>query len=224
MGPRGAFVADNLFREINEEMRRDRFLALWQKYGRFLIGGVIALVVGVAGNVGWAEYSRQQALEVGARYHAAANLLQQGNEDIARAAFATLGQDSNGGYAILARLHEAALVSAKRDTEGAILLYREIAEDADVPVAFRDLAHIMGALRRIDRADPEKLVAELAPLRAMDSPWRHSALEITALVAIRTGERTKAREIYASLAEDITAPESLRQRAGEMVTALGENL
>ena len=215
-------MTDNLFREINEEMRQDRFRALWQKYGRFLIGGTIALVVAVAGNVGWSEYSRQQALESGAQYQVAASLLEQGNEEVARAAFASLGQDSTEGYAILARLHEAALVSAKRDAEGAILLYREIAEDADVPMAFRDLAHVLGALRRIDREDPEKLVAELAPLSAVDSPWRHSTLEITALVAIRMGERAKARKIYESLAGDDTAPESLRQRAGEMVTALGE--
>ncbi len=213
---------DNVFREIDEELRRDRLLALWRKYGRLAIGGALAVVVVVAAQVGWEEYSRQQTLAVGVQYHTATELLGQGNEDTARAAFAMIGKEGGEGYASLARFHEAALVSAKGDTEGAIQIYREIAEDGDTPVTLRNLARILGAYRRIDREDPDTLVSELEPLAAAESPWRHSALEITALVAIRSGERAKAREIYTGLAADPDAPEMLRQRAEEMSTALGE--
>jgi len=215
-------VNDNVFREIDEELRRDRLLALWRKYGRLAIGGALAVVVVVAAQVGWEEYSRQQTLAVGVQYHTATELLGQGNEDTARAAFAMIGKEGGEGYASLARFHEAALVSAKGDTEGAIQIYREIAEDGDTPVTLRNLARILGAYRRIDREDPDTLVSELEPLAAAESPWRHSALEITALVAIRSGERAKAREIYTGLAADPDAPEMLRQRAEEMSTALGE--
>lgn len=213
---------DNVFREIDEELRRDRLLALWKQYGRFAIGGVVALVAIVAMKVGWGEYSQHQALKAGMRYHAATELLRQGNEEAARAAFAFLAEDGGEGYAVLARLHEAALASSGGDIAGAIRLYGEIADDDDVPAAFRDLARILGAFRRVDREDPETLVEELAPLTAAENPWRHSALEITALVAIRTGETAKAREIYENLAADPKAPEMLGQRAKEMATALGE--
>ena len=125
---------DNVFREIDEELRRDRLLALWRKYGRLAIGGALAVVVVVAAQVGWEEYSRQQTLAVGVQYHTATELLGQGNEDTARPAFAMIGKEGGEGYASLARFHEAALVSAKGDTEGAIQIYREIAEDGDTPV------------------------------------------------------------------------------------------
>ena len=213
---------DVVFREIDEELRRDRLLALWQRYGRLIIGSAIAVVLVVAARAGWGEYSRQQILETSIRYHTATELLRQGNEDTAQAAFAMIAEEGDEGYASLARLHEAALVSAKGDTEGAIRIYREIAEDGGTPATLRDLARILGAYRRIDREDPKTLLSELEPLAAAESPWRHSALEITALVAIRSGERARAREIYIGLAADPDVPERLRQRAEEMSTALGE--
>lgn len=213
---------DNVFREIDEELRRDRLLALWRKYGRFAIGGALAVVIIVAAKGGWEKYSRQQTLATGVQYHTATELLGQGNEDTARAAFAMIAKEGSEGYASLARFHEAALVSAKGDTEGAIQIYREITEDGGAPVTLRNLARILGAYRRIDREDPDTLLSELEPLTAAGSSWRHSALEITALVAIRSGERAKAREIYTRLAADPDAPEMLRQRAEEMSTALGE--
>lgn len=213
---------DTIFREINEELRRDRLLALWRKYGRLVIGGAVALVLVVAGKTGWDEYNRRQALADGLRYHVATELLRQGNEDAARAAFAALAEDGRGGYVTLARLHEAAIVSAQGDTEGAIRIYQAIAGDNSVPDSLRSLARILSAFRRIDREDPETLIGELAPLTGMENPWRHSALEITALVAIRAGEIGKAREIYTKLATDPEAPRMLRQRAEQMATALSE--
>lgn len=213
---------DNVFREIDEELRRDRLLALWRRYGRFVVGGVVALVAVVAASIGWEGYSRQQALETGAHYYAAVELLRQGNEDAARAAFADLAEDGEEGYAAMAHLHQAALLSAKGDVDGAIHHYREISKDSDVPPAFRGLAQILGALRRIDREDPETLTAELEPLTEMGNPWRHSALEITALVAMRVGERNKALAIYTSLAADPGTPKKMRQRAVEMGALLGE--
>jgi hypothetical protein len=58
-------------------------------------------------------------------------------------------------------------------------------------------------------------------LTAGNSPWRHSALELTALLAQRSGDAAKAREIYTSLADDPTTPRQLRGRAAEMVAVLG---
>ena len=213
---------DSVFREIDEELRRDRLLALWRKYGRFVIVSAVAVVAIVSMKVGWSEYTHRQALETSAEYYAANELLQQGNEDAARAAFGRIAEEGSEGYAALARLHEAARISSKGDIEGAIRIYDEIAEDGGAPRTLRNLALILSAYRRIDREDPETLLSEVEPLTAEDSPWRHSALEITALIALRSGERPKAREIYTKLAADPDAPQMLRQRAQDMTTALGE--
>ena len=48
-GPAGACVSD-IFREIDEELRRDNLLKLWSRYGRYVIA-VAALALVIAGGV-----------------------------------------------------------------------------------------------------------------------------------------------------------------------------
>ena len=40
---------DNIFDEITADLRRDRMADAWAKYGRYVIGGAVALVLLVAG-------------------------------------------------------------------------------------------------------------------------------------------------------------------------------
>jgi len=39
----------DVFREVDEELRRDRLMALWKRFGPYLIGAAVALVLVVAG-------------------------------------------------------------------------------------------------------------------------------------------------------------------------------
>ncbi len=52
------------------------------------------------------------------------------------------------------------------------------------------------------------------------NPWRPTALELTALARLKSGDKGGALDIYKGLADDLTAPPSLRARAAEMAAAL----
>ncbi|MCI0431731.1 MAG: hypothetical protein L0210_14465 [Rhodospirillales bacterium] len=54
----------------------------------------------------------------------------------------------------------------------------------------------------------------------MDSPWRFSALELTALAELHAGNTARARTLLLSLADDAAAPSGLRGRAAELVATL----
>ena len=49
----------DIFQEIDEELRRDRWEILWQKYGKYLVGCAVAIVAGTAAWVGWQNYQLQ---------------------------------------------------------------------------------------------------------------------------------------------------------------------
>jgi hypothetical protein len=38
----------DFFREVDEEVRRDRILVFWQKYQSWVIGAVVLIIVGTA--------------------------------------------------------------------------------------------------------------------------------------------------------------------------------
>ena len=99
----------DIFREIDEELRRDNIAKLWERYGAYLIGFAVVVVLITAGIVGWREYRSRQLQAEGTRYAAAVDLARKGEDDKAVQAFATVARDASGGHSLLARFEEAAL-------------------------------------------------------------------------------------------------------------------
>src|SRR5690606_13983382 len=50
---RQAMSQDNIFREIDEELRSDRMRSLWRRFAPYVIGAAVGVVVLVAANEGW---------------------------------------------------------------------------------------------------------------------------------------------------------------------------
>ena len=213
---------DGLFREIDEELRQEHYAKLWKKYGTYVLGAALALVVGVAGFQGWRNYDVSTRTAEGMRFAEAQRLMRGDQNEAAARALGSLAADANAGYALLARFQEAALLSSQGDRTGAIAAYRELAGDTGIDALYRDLALVLGALHEIDTADPAALSQRIAPLTADDNPWRYSAREIIAVLARRGGDASKARELYSGLANDVAAPSGIRARAQEMLAILGK--
>jgi hypothetical protein len=210
----------DIFREIDEELRRENFAKLWERYGQYVVGLAVAIVLITAGTVGWREYQARVQRAESIRYAAAVELAQK--NELARAAddFAALARSAGGGQATLSRLQEAALRSRAGDEAAAIAAYKAVAQDGSVDTIYRDLATLLAALHEMQSGDPKAIIAEVAGLTSPGNAWRPSALEITALAHLHAGERNEARDIYKGLADDLTAPQGLRARAAEMTAAL----
>lgn len=211
----------DLFQEIDEDLRRDRLNELWKRYGNYVAAAAALIVLGTAGVVGWREYRDRQNLAQADRFLKAMEQAESGDADAAKAAFGQLARDGGAGYATLARLQQAALLAKAGDGPGAAKLYEEIAADGRAEQALRDVAVLLLAQHTIDSADPAQLGQRLQPLVADKSPWRHTAMELQALLAKRAGDTARAKEIYTRLADDLSAPQGLRARATEMLAILG---
>ena len=213
---------DEFIREVREDVRRDRALELWRKYGKYAIGLVLAAIIAAAAVVGWRDYQQAQRAKHGMIYAEALDLVREGQTGAAIAAFNNLAVDAGRGYAELARLQQAALLARDGNGAGAAAIYEQLASDTGADRMFRDLALILLALTTADTADPAELGRRLEPLTAKDNPWRFSALEVTALLAQNSGDTARAEEIFKSLADDVTAPRQVRARASAMLASLGE--
>ena len=211
----------DIFTEVDEEVRRDQAFKYWQRYGKFVVAGAVAIVVATGGYVAWRDWDRKEAAAGGARFIAATDLAAQGQAAPAATAFADIVKDGRAGYAALARLRAAALKSEAGDAAGAAEMYRAIAADSGVERDLRDAATILGALQVAGTADPADLEKQLAPLTTPRHAWRHAAWEILAVAAARSGDSGKARELYTKIADDADAPAGMRARAAEMLAVLG---
>jgi len=210
----------DIFREIEEDLQRDRYKKLWEKYGNLVIAAAVVLVLGTAGWQVWKANKIKRDEAFGARYAEAAKLAEDGKTDQAEQDFAKLATDAGHGYAALSRLQEASLLAKAGKRDEAIAVYDKLAADSSVDRTYRDLAAYLAVLHNVDTGDPAVLAKQLEPLTAASSPWRHSALELSALLAERAGDVARARQIYTQLADDATAPQGVRARAAEMLAAL----
>jgi hypothetical protein len=208
----------DIIREIDEDLRRDNLEKLWRKYGIYALGLAVIVVLGIAAYTGWQRYSENRQAERARQYESALQLIAAGDAKAGDQLQALAG--GSDGYAALARLQAAALKARAGDVAGAVDIYEQLAADSGVDAHLRDLAVILLALHTADTAAPEALAKRLEPLTAAGNPWRYTALEITAVLARRNGDMARAEQILTGLADDLDAPQGLRQRATEMLAAL----
>jgi hypothetical protein len=210
----------DIFREIDEELRRDNLEQLWKRYGSYLLVLAILIVVATAAVMGWRAYQQKEREAQGVQYAAALDLVHQDKEADAAAAFAELAQKADHGRAVLARLEEAASKINSSDIPGALAVYDQVAADSSVDPGFRDAATILSARYTLDKGDPQTVIAKLQPLTVSTSPWHGIALELSAFAALKAGDKTKAHADFDTLSKDTTAPQGVRQRAAEIATTL----
>jgi hypothetical protein len=209
----------DIFREIDEELRRDNLLKLWQRYGKYLIAVALVAVLIAGGIVAWRDYQASQRRAQAARYSSALAMVREGKSAEAARMFAVLAQEG-GGYGVLAAFEQAELLAKNGDRKGAIAAYDRLASSSDIDPEFRDLAVLLSVMQALPDTETKGVIERLQPLTASGNPWRTSALDLTAAAKLKSGDRDGAREIYQQLADDLTAPQTLRARAAEMAAAL----
>ncbi len=204
-----------LVQEIEEDLKREQYAKLWERFGGWVIGAAVAVVAVVAGYQGWQSWRTEQRLEEAQAYAAAT----EAPPAEAASALATLAAEADTDYQTLAALRRASLLAEAGDTAAALAAYDALADDAGIADVYRGLANLRAALLQIEAGDPAAARGRLQIL--MGGPWRHTAQELEAVLAQRQGDVAAAREIYQRLADDATAPSGLRARAAEMLAVLG---
>jgi hypothetical protein len=211
---------DILLREIDEELQQEKYSELWEKYGKFFIAVVIVIVIFVGGYQGWRSYDLSNRQQQSVRFASAMSAIGEQPEN-ARKTFTKIADDVSGGYALMAQFQNAGLLAKGDSRIAASAAYAKIASDTSINVIYRDLAIILSAINELDQADPLTLTATLAPLRATENTWRHSATELTALLALRAGDKKSARDLLTKLSKDATAPDSMKSRVSEIAAQIG---
>ncbi|MGH6754478.1 MAG: tetratricopeptide repeat protein [Bradyrhizobium sp.] len=212
----------DIFQEVSEDMRRERAQKLWSKYGNYVLGAAVVVVLGVAGNVAWQHYQQQQADAAGARFQEAIALAQAGKTADAASALSGLAKDGNAGYQTLARFRLAAETATDKVDDG-IKAYDVLAADPSIDPLLQGLAKIRAGYLMVDTASYADLSAKIEPLAAAGQPWRHSAREILGLSAWRAKDLANASKWYQAVITDKDVPAALRQRAETMLQLIASD-
>ena len=213
----------DIIREVDEELRREDWENVWKRYGGYVIGAAVAIVVGTAAVTGWREYDSRQKMAAGDAFATVVEKVETSGLTPAQGAdaLAAYSVGAPAGYSVLARFREAKLRADAGDRQAAIALYDRLSADTGVDSMFRELAVLYSVRMQVGEGDSAALTARLEPLAGAGSPWRYSARELKAVLALAAGDTVAAKAGFATLADDLDAPQQLRARAAEMLRAVG---
>tara|TARA_B100000700_G_scaffold329775_1_gene452819 strand:+ start:1646 stop:2299 length:654 start_codon:yes stop_codon:yes gene_type:complete len=213
----------DIFREVDEELKQERYEKLWRQYRWYIIAAAASLVISVGGWQVWKGYTTSQRYIEGRWFASASELLLEGKTGQATEAFSRLAEDATSGYGILARFNQASIAARAGDALQAIKIYDNITVDGGVPNSMRGLATVLAALQALKAPSisGQTIREKIQPMSSAGRPYRHVALEILALTAQREGNVEMARSHYRAIVDDPDAATGIRTRAAQMLNILG---
>lgn len=202
---------ENIFNEIDEELRSDRMRALWRRFAPFVIGGAIAIVALVAVNEGWAWYTSSQSAAASEKLYSALDAAGAGNLDDAQAQLDALAAEGSGGYPVLAEFRKAALLEEEGDNAGAVAAYDGLANSQSNP-RLRELALLLAANILVDTGTLSDVEARIATLATDDGHMRRVARELLGLAQYKAGDYAAAQASFEAVINDPLAQSAVRNR------------
>ena len=202
----------DFIREVDQELRDEQLKSLWDRFGPFVIGFALLIVVGTAANKGYDYWRETQAAQSGDAFLAAVSQSEEGNREEAIAALEKIEANGSGGYPILAEMRIASEKAAAGNVDDAITLFEDVASRSGVEPVVQDLARIRANILKLDKGLSDEVILELTGL--MDNNgFRHSARELVLLAHLEKQEFDKALPIADRIMEDAETPSQMRQRA-----------
>ena len=210
---------DSFIDEVSEEIRREKLFKTFRKYG--WIG--VALVVIVVGGTGYREYSR--AVEKTASETFGSSVLEalQENDPSARVAqLDTITAPNASAGAMIAMLQAAELASDK-DGAGAAAKLEAAAVSGDLDQMYRDILNFKRLTVADSGIDAGERRMGFEQLATPGNPLRLLAAEQLALLDLAAGDSAAAVNRLSMILEDAELTQGLRQRAGQLMIALGQD-
>jgi hypothetical protein len=212
---------ETFYREVDEELRRDRMLSLWQRYGKLAIAGVVLLLAALAAGIWWHGHREQVAAERGQQLLSAFDDIGVGKTTEAKKKLDGLAKDGTPGYRAAALFTQADIAVEAKDAPGAARIFRQVTADTSLPQPYRDLATVRVTALEFDTMKPQEAIDRLKPLAVKGSPYFGSAGEMVAISYLKLNKPQEAGRLFAAIARDTNVPDSIRARATDMAGSLG---
>ena len=208
----------DIFEEVEEGLRQDRFSGLWKKYGIFAYLGAALLI----GGVGLNEYMKAQAVQTvnenASRLEAALNDVDARNYEGAAEQLSGITEDAIPPSNVAAHFLAGVRLDGNGDAIAAADVLSQAAGDVSDPT--QKLALIKAAYLRADTMSRLELEAMLAPISGGTGPFAALATELIAAKALQEGDIEFARREFGFLRLAQNVPPGVVTRAEQALASL----
>jgi hypothetical protein len=227
-------MTENLLREVEEDMQQEEWLSFWRLYGPRIAAVLILTVLSTGGYFFWRWRHQAYLEEQSSQYEHALNLLDRKGPNLtSQNILMNLAKEKTKGYSLLARLQ---LFRLKRQTNTASEEnFTDIVKQGEGVGRFarQEMQGGVEAMVKLSLAAlhlntgrplPDSLRSDLSALKAPQSPWRESVLEMEGLEKIATSSAEEARRVCLPLLRDRSLASSMQMRLALALIGKGVGL
>lgn len=210
---------DNIFREVDEELRSDRMRALWRRFSPFVIGAAVLVVLAVAVNEGWTWYHSNNAAQSSDELYAAFDAIDGGDLASAQTQLAALEANGSGSYPVLAQFRLAGVMAKEGKVAEAVAAYDTLATDQS-NVRLRELALVLGGTLMVDAGTLADVESRVGSVAIEGNPLRNAAREAIGLAQYKAGDFAAAQASFEAVVNDPLTQSTVRNRMGYYLAQL----
>jgi hypothetical protein len=209
----------DVFEEVDERLRSDRYRTLALKGLPWALAAVAAIAAAVAIVWGLQAYSDANAQKASQAYARGLDALARGDAAAAFNQFGEAATSPSKAYRALALMQQAGIRLDRRRTPEAVALFDRAAAAAPNDV-IGDAARLKSALALLDTAAYGDIEARLKPLMAPQHPYGAQAREALAMAKLNAGRISDARSDFVVLSLLPSATDDIRERAHAATTLI----
>ena len=211
----------DVFQEVDEDLREEKYKSIWRKFRYYVIGGLILFILGIATNAFWKDYNLKEINDRSEKFFTAIEMAQEDkvNAITLLEKFANQEERNSEYNALIARFTEAAIRRSEKDFNGALLIYQSL-EDNNISNFYEDYAKLSSVemLIALNNKKDAKLI--LDDLINNTSDLKYIAMEYLGYLEIDEGNFSKARTIFTNIANDALSSVNMKNRSREVLSIL----
>lgn len=205
--------------EVEDELRKDQYNALLKKWGPWIAGLAILIVLASGVYEYFKSADERIAKSTSLSYVDAQNMLDEGDAAGASGLFTAIAQKARPGYAGLSLMQASGIALDNGNRNEALRLLDQAANTFETPT-HQDLAALKAAYILMDNADFNAVQNRVAPLSQSGRPYEFLARELLAFVALEQDDMQTASSQFSFLARSPDVPENLKARAEQALAMI----
>ena len=211
----------DVFQEVDEELREEKYKSIWRKFRYYVIGGLILFILGIAANAFWKDYNLKEINDRSEKFFTAIEMAQEDkvNAITLLEKFANQEERNSEYNALIARFTEAAIRRSEKDFNGALVIYQSL-EDNNISNFYEDYAKLSSVemLIALNNKKDAKLI--LDDLINNTSDLKYIAMEYLGYLEIDEWNFSKARTIFTNIADEASSSANMKNRSREILSIL----
>lgn len=208
-------------REVDEALRQDQMLGAARQYGRPVGAAIAAALLALGAFLYWQHSQDAARASQGEKFTLALDSVEGGQLPAGKTALVPLTTSGPQGSRAAAAMLAAGIALEQGNRTDAAKGFAAVSANSEAPQAYRDLATLRDVATQFETMSADQVIARVKPLAQPGNAWFGNAAELLGMAYLKQGKPQLAGPLFAAVAKDKTASDSLRARTRQLAGLLG---